>query len=361
MVVWGIGMGSFPAARLVSDTARLGMRSLIAAFVLFLGMATWTIACTVPPDLRTDIPPGGLYEPTQVTSSFAIVDFMGVDDENQQIEVDFFLTLRWKDPRLLQSEGCRFGITEVWFPRIRLLNSQALRVAYKNAQNQVSVHQDGTVEYVQRFTGPISSYHNLSDFPFDQHEFAIDFVAVEETNNLIHFVADENNTWIGDRLNIEGWTLGDPRLEVSRYNFQKKSDLGLQKLSLLIDGDRNPEFYLYRLICLLALVVAMSWVIFWVPPSRFEFQIGIGATTMLTAMTFIFAIGSQLPPVGYLTKLDKMVIWSIALIFLSIVEALVAGRMVLAGREPEALRLDRVSRFSFPALLIGGWAMIVQG
>lgn len=354
-------MRSFLAARLLSDKIRLGIHRLITTCFLIIGMAAGAMACTLPPDLRTDVPPGGLDVPTQVTSSFAIVDFMGVDDENQQIEVDFFLTLRWKDPRLLQNEGCRFAITKVWFPRIRMLNSQALRVAYKNSQNQVSVHQDGTVEYVQRFTGPISSYHNLSNFPFDHHEFTIDFVAVEETNNLIHFIADENNTWIGDRLNIEGWDLGDPRLEVTTHSFQKQAGLSLQKLSLLIDGDRNPEFYLYRLICLLALVVAMSWVIFWVPPSRFEFQIGIGATTMLTAMAFIFAIGSQLPPVGYLTKLDKMVIWSIVLIFLSIVEALVAGRMVLNGREPEALRLDRVSRFSFPALLIGGWTIIVQG
>ena len=81
---------------------------------------------------------------------------------------------------------------------------------------------------------------------------------------------------------------------------------------------------------------------------------------MLTTMAFIFAIGSSLPPVGYLTTLDKLVIWAIVLIFLSIVEALVAGRLVLNGREKLALQFDLVSRFVFPVLLFGGWYLMVN-
>ncbi len=344
------------------STAGLLVRVLRASLVMIFGLifgAQHLQACELPPDLHTDLPPNGLGQKTEVVTSFAVVDFMGVDDENQQINIDFFLHTTWLDPRLQSKAGCRFGVSEVWFPRIRLLNSHDLRVAFKNARDQVSITSDGRVEYIQRFTGSVSSYHNLSQFPFDSHVFEIDFIALEEPNNLIEFVADTQNTWIGDRLNIEGWSINGVRLEVTPHSF-RNSDLQLQKLSLGIFADRNPEFFVYRLILLLALVVAMSWVIFWVPPSRFEFQIGIGATTMLTAIAFIFAIGSQLPPVGYLTILDKMVIWAILLIFLSIVEALVAGRMVLAGREKHALRLDRVSRFSFPALLLSGWVMVIN-
>ncbi|MEX0284479.1 MAG: hypothetical protein AB3N23_07690 [Paracoccaceae bacterium] len=347
------------ARHLVRTMLDLASRWLIAA-LMCLGMGLPAIACEIPPDMRTDLPPGGANEATEVTASFSVVDFMGVDDENQRIEIDFFMRMYWTDPRLADSAGCRFGVTEVWFPRIRLLNSDQLRVAYRNARNQVAVGPGGRVEYTQRFTGAVSSYHNLSRFPFDSHQFSIDFVNVEEPNNLVDFVPDQENTWIADRLNIEGWTVGDARLETGALTF-RRTELELEMISLIIDAKRNPQFYIYRLISLLTLVVAMSWVIFWVPPSQFEFQIGIGATTMLTAMAFIFAISSQLPPVGYLTTLDKLVIWAIVLIFLSIVEALVAGRMVLAGREQLALKLDRASRFVFPALLVGGWALAISG
>ena len=49
---------------------------------------------------------------------------------------------------------------------------------------------------------------------------------------------------------------------------------------------------------------------------------------MLTAIAFNLAVSARLPSVGYLTTLDKMIIWSIILVFLSIFEALLTGRMV---------------------------------
>lgn len=335
------------------------MRWLCFAVLAVLVLAARSaLACTLPDDLRTDIPPNGSQQPTGITVSFAVVDFMDVDDGHQQIELDFFLQTNWTDPRLDGLDGCRFGISEVWFPRVRLLNSDNLRVAYRNARNQVSVGPNGAVEYVQRFTGPVSSYHNLRDFPFDSHVFSVDFAAVSDDLNLIEFRPDNDKTWINTRLNIEGWDVGRVYLEATtRLLPDDRTEAEI--LSLKIEAKRLPEFYVYRLILLLGLVVGMSWVIFWVPPSQFEFQIGIGATTMLTAIAFIFAISNELPPVGYLTILDRMVIWAILLVFLSIVEALASGRLMLSGATDRALLLDRISRVVFPILLLVGWTVAI--
>ena len=343
----------------VKTRSQSGFRACTWALIALLALAQTSLACTVPTELKTDLPPGGTEQPTDVTVSFSIIDFMNVDDENQRIELDMFLQMSWTDPRLAQLSGCRVPITAVWFPRIRLLNSDQFRVAYRNSRNQVAIGDNGTVSYTQRFTGAVSSYHTLTRFPFDSHIFSIDFVNLQERGNWIEFTADSENTWIADRLNIEGWSIGDVSLSVSEMTLQR-TEMNFEKLSLKIEAKRNPEFYIYRLITLLTLVVAMSWVIFWVPPSQFEFQIGIGATTMLTAMAFVFAISNQLPPVGYLTVLDKMVIWAIILIFMSIVEALIAGRLVLANKEEQARRLDWVSRFCFPILLFSGWTIVIS-
>lgn len=333
---------------------------LMLASTLFLVPATGqaNARCSLPEEMQTNVPPGGVGVATKVRASFSVVDFMGVNDANQQIELDFFLMLHWQDDRLTNLAGCRIGVTEVWFPRIRMLNSQNLRQSFRNARDQVAVKEGGAVSYVQRFTGPVSSYHNLRDFPFDSHVFHLDAVAANDPENLIEFLPDADATWIAERLNIEGWNVGGVSLDVGQEDVSRIG-VDVARLTLSISAERNPVFYVYRLITLLALVVAMSWVIFWVPPSQFEFQIGIGATTMLTAMAFIFAISSQLPPVGYLTILDKMVIWAIGLIFLSIVEALIAGRLVLSGKEKQAVRLDAVSRVVFPILLAGGWGALV--
>ena len=205
-----------------------------------------------------------------------------------------------------------------------------------------------------------SSYHNLSDFPFDSHQFRIDLGAQRDGDQQIAFLADDDNTWISDRLNIEGWIVSDVSLSVQPY-YWREGSLDFSVVSLQIDASRNPEFYIYRVLLLLFIVVGMSWVIFWVPPSHFEFQIGIGATSMLTAIAFNLAISSTLPPVGYLTIMDKMVTWAIFLVLLAIIEAVLTGRLVIAGKETEAKRMDRVSRYLFPVVLLGGWAVLIWG
>lgn len=324
--------------------------SILAMLILSAHMAA---ACVLP-DLKTNERPGDPSVPTAVTVSIQVLDILDVDDVNQQLELDFFARLNWQDPRLSALDGCRFNVTDVWFPKIRILNSSKLREAFKNARDEISIGQDGQVTYIQRFTGLVSSYHNLRSFPFDHQVFAIDFGAIRTPETELVFAPDHERTWLSERLNIEGWAIDHIWLETDTV-FLRQSNHSLSEISLKIEAKRLVDYFVYRVLLLLAFVVGMSWVVFWVPPSRFEFQIGIGATSMLTAIAFNVAIAGQLPRLGYLTTLDKMVIWATLLIFLSIIEALVAGRMVLSGREPQALKLDMISRFVFPALLIGGW------
>lgn len=343
--------------RTIMGWTRLFYRLCLAFLLTLLAGAVAANTCSRP-DLRTDVRPGDPSKPTEVTVSMGIVDFMGVDDVGQQLDLDVFISYAWQDPRLLGLSGCRLPVTSVWLPKVRLLNSSNLRVTFSNARDEVAIGADGLVTHVQRYTGLISSYHNLRKFPFDSHTFKVDIVAVQDESNQVRFVPDTENTWIADRLNIEGWKVTQIGLHVSDH-FLRNANLETSRLTLSISAEREPDFYLYRLLLLLTFVVGMSWVIFWVPPSRFEFQIGIGATSMLTAIAFNLAISGRLPPVGYLTTLDKLVIWAILLIFLSIIEALVAGRMVLAGNEHRALRLDRISRVLFPAALFMGWYYMI--
>ena len=279
---------------------------------------------------------------------------MGVDDVNQQLDIDLLLRMEWTDPRLAELEGCRFPVTSVWAPRATLFNSANLRAARRNAQAQVEVGPAGRVVYKNRFTGLISSYHNLRKFPFDQHDFLLEIGSIEVPAEDMVFVPDVDRTWITDRLNVEGWAVNGIGIRSEPQNL-KNEGVEVSVLKLTITAKRDAEYYVFRVLAPLFLVVAMSWCIFWIPPDRFEFQIGLGATSMLTAIAFSLSLASQLPTLGYLTVLDKMLIWSIVLVFLSIVQALVSGRMVMKDRAEAARSLDRVCRYLFPAAFFLGW------
>ena len=315
------------------------------------------MACTLP-DMRTDIAPtpqtGG---PVEVDASFVVLDILGVDDVRQQINVDIGAKLVWQDPRLRSLNGCRFARSQVWVPDIILQNSSNLRTARNNASDQVVIGSEGRVTYRQRFFGEISTYHNLRNFPFDAHDFTITFMSAETGVETLKYVPDQANTWLSDRFNISGWQVTDLTLGEESAKL-RETGRSLSMLHLTIAAEREVNYYLFRIMLPLFFVVAMSWVIFWVPPSRFEFQIGLGATSMLTVIAFNLAVAGALPPLGYLTVLDQILIWSIAMVFLAIAEALVTGLHVVNGRELRAHQIDRLARVVFPILLIGGWATL---
>ncbi|MEH6834571.1 hypothetical protein [Falsihalocynthiibacter arcticus] len=310
-------------------------------------------------NMRTGVHPDNGTGVTNVDVSIIVADFLGVNDVDQQLDIDLFATFTWVDPRLESYQGCRFGKTEVWFPRVVLINSSSLRVLNQNAANQVMVGEGGQVFYQQRYTGNISSYHDLQRFPFDKQAFKIKIATQASDARNVVLTANVENTWISDTLNIEGWNVHGVEIVASTSQFRATGE-DHSLITLIINADRNPDYYLYRVMLLLMFVVFMSWAIFWIPPSRFEFQIGLGATSMLTSIAFNLSVANNLPQLGYLTILDMALIWAIFLIFLSIVEALVAGLLVMKDRESSALKLDKVCRVVFPALLFGGWYLIVQ-
>lgn len=332
---------------------------MAGCLALFLWTAGALAQCTLP-EMRTDLRPNAEAGPTELTVSFIVSDVLGVDDLNQQIELDVISRMIWEDPRLAGLEGCRFHRTDIWAPDLFVYNSAQGRRANTQARDQVVIREDGSVSYRQRFTGFVSSYHNLQSFPFDSHQFEIDFGPINARTDELVFTINQEDTWISDRLNIEGWDNIRIAAE-TRAVYRDVDDREVSVGTLTISADRNANYYLFRVIVPLSFVVAMSWFIFWVPPSRFEFQIGLGATSMLTVIAFKLAISGTLPALGYLTALDKMLIWAIFLVFVSMTEALVAGLLVMADKERAALRLDRFSRVAAPALFFLGWFMIWQG
>ncbi len=333
----------------------------LAALLLGFCLPLLALADCTLPELRTgDRPPG--EGPTEVEVGFVVADFLGVNDADQNIDVDLRMIMEWTDPRLDGLDGCRYGVAEVWFPPVVLGNSAALREGLRISRNQVEVEAGGRVRYVQRYTGWISSYHRLERFPFDRQDFEIRIVSPDLGPEDLVLGPSAAPTRIAERLNVEGWEVEGVTL-TSQVRQLAALDGPSSVLALVITAQREHTYYVYRVLLPLSFVVAMSWAIFWGSPERFEFRIGLGATAMLTAIAFSLSIAGQLPTLGYLTVMDKMLIWAVGLVFLSMAESLVSWQINKGGEgrasdKRAARSLDRASRYVFPLLLFGGWAAI---
>ena len=128
---------------------------------------------------------------------------------------------------------------------------------------------------------------------------------------------------------------------------------------LEIPAVRNSNFYIWKVLVPLTLIVMMSWVVFWINPVKFGPQLGLSATAMLTLIAFQFAQTGVLPKLSYFTIMDKLILGSSLLVFLSFFESAAAIYMVSKGAERAALIMDIACRWIFPFLFTLYWAIVI--
>ena len=103
----------------------------------------------------------------------------------------------------------------------------------------------------------------------------------------------------------------------------------------------------------------MSWAVFWINPVKFGPQLGIAATAMLTLIAFQFALTAILPKLSYFTTMDKLILGSSGLVFLSFVESVLTIYLVSIGKEAAAIKVDDICRWLFPLTFIVYWIVVI--
>jgi nitric oxide reductase large subunit len=123
-------------------------------------------------------------------------------------------------------------------------------------------------------------------------------------------------------------------------------------IALLLKAERLRGYYWIKVIAPLVLIVAMSWAVFWIDPKDTGTKISITITAMLTLIAFRFAIGTNLPAISYLTRMDVLILLSTILVYASLVAVLTTAAYSRKGNHERAKRIDRISRWGFPLFFI---------
>jgi len=300
-------------------------------------------------DIRTDVRPDPAGRPTEVDVAMFMVDLTKVDDVAQSLTADLMVLASWSDPRLAELEGCQFLLTSVWHPQIDFLNSGLMQPRRSEDADQVEIGPEGLVQHQQRYFGSLATYQSLKEFPFDRHTFEISLISPEYGEDELSLVVNERQTGRREPLNISDWTIDSVGATEGTF-VAETTGRRFSTFNFRIFAQRQAGFYIWKVMVPLTLIVAMSWTVFWVSPAQFGPQIGLSATAMLTLIAFQFALVSVLPKLAYFTVLDEFIVGSTVLVFLALVEAVIASYLVSKERTTLALRIDAISRWLFPAI-----------
>ena len=126
----------------------------------------------------------------------------------------------------------------------------------------------------------------------------------------------------------------------------------LSGFHMVVYVDRGVMYYAVKIIAPLLLIVAMSWLVFWIDPKESGSQISVAITAMLTLIAYRFSIGELVPKVSYLTRLDYFILGSTLMVFLALLLVIITSNLAKSGQSQLALHIDWWSRIIFPLMLI---------
>lgn len=350
------------------ELPRAWLGTLIAITCLLLPVATPAAAerpvtCAGEPrlvdgppaetDLRTPPDPD---RPTPVRVGLFVEDLRDIDAVQASYRFRGVITISWCDPRLAfdprvvgLDEQVFFGpaaeaeIERIWTTRGFPVNQvDEIRVT----ERVVRMRHDGTVSADLNITLRLGADYDLRRFPFDKQRLTLQVESFLWNARQVVFVADDTTTGFADDFQIPEWTIAGVQAHVETVDVIRSSE-PFSRLVLAIDIKRKSGFYLWKVLLPLLLIVALSWSVFWMVEEKFGIRVRTSATGVLTVVAYQFVASQDLPRVGYLTLLDKIMVISFVLLAVTVVESYIVSRYQ-ADDPDRARRIDRMARWIFP-------------
>jgi hypothetical protein len=293
--------------------------------------------------------PGRDGPPTKVEVEMFLIDVDNVDGASQSFEANLSYELRWNDPRLVHDDmdGRSLPLSDIWNPRIQLINQQRV---WKSFPDVVEIAPSGDVIYRQRVWGPFSQSLDLRDFPFDRQVFEIQLGATGYTSEQVELVVSPESR-ISKRFSLPDWNVIDWKMDTGSIQVATGGK-AIAVVTFSFEATRRAGYYIGKVIAPLILVVAMSWVVFWIDPRESSIQITVAITTMLTLIALRFAVDTNLPKVEYMTRLDMLIFGSSILVFASLIQVVVTSSLAQSDRVSDARRIDLWCRWLFPVVFV---------
>lgn len=297
--------------------------------------------CSIPPSSFAQ----EVGEAREVQVGLMLVDLTDVNDAEQTMSADVLMMATWQDPDLAGGEQRTLPYESVWHPVLLIYNERSVR---ESLPREVSVQPDGTVLYVQRYSGTFSIHMNLKDFPRDTQEF---FVWVVNPHRLgspatLKPLGDQAAYQV-DRLSISDWEVGPARLDVAPFQVAPGAPVN-PGIKLSIPAGRRVTYYMIQVLVPLVAIVMMAYTVFWIAPTVVPTRVGVVVTTMLTLIAYRFMLANHVPRLSYLTRFDWFMLGATVLVILTLFT--MAGTSYLVSHEREATvnRIDRTGRWLYP-------------
>ncbi|MBX7192239.1 MAG: hypothetical protein K1X94_09285 [Sandaracinaceae bacterium] len=188
-------------------------------------------------------------------------------------------------------------------------------------------------------------------YPFDEQDIVVEIEDGEYLVDELVYEVDPGSTLLHPTLELPGWEIGTPTPTVIESIYPTNfGDIRNPE-----GGDHYSQFrYSVRVqrpvlgafvktIVPIMVVMLITLVMFFIDPKYFEGRLGLGITSLISAVALQLTAAADLPATGYLVLLDHVYNASYIVIFVALLESVISVGIADRGDVLRAKRLDLVT------------------
>jgi len=265
-----------------------------------------------------DVRPNQGVGPLLVKVDLYVESFANIAEANMEYAIFGYFRHYWTDERLanksqdtIQLKGST--VEHAWTPDTYISNARQsnLRLKDSEAQSAFFVYPDG-VKIVA------SCEMKLVNFPMDTQQCLLTLGSYGHSNKDVIYKW-KNNTIVVEKKYIAQFDMKDVQL---RSDFKSYVSGNYTLLVVTFNFKRRIGYYINQVYVPDTLVVAISWIVFWLDPDDMGGRVGLGITTLLTIMFLLGSVNTALPRVSYTKAIDWYLIVSFLFVFLVLLECI---------------------------------------
>lgn len=332
----------------------------------------------VTPDILVH-PNEGTGKPTRVYINVILQKIGNINTADGSVFIRVKLNMHWHDPRMIGFKGDPAKPPgELWGPRMDCpLGTSSLT---RTEERPMMIKNVETGHMLRTFIwdGFIQCSPDLREFPLDYFDIDVKFTGIScmsvngdiqklhnathmEWCNLLDAPKDIRDAFAKEKFfNIALWNkqLLEWTFNSIWYSFDQwyaPSGIYYPQLHIKFRVFRNTGFYLSKIMIPLNLLFVITMLIGAFDPLDFENRMNVGATMFLAAVAFLFVVSSDIPKVGYLTKMDYFIVLEIlAQFFIIVMSAVMFG----GNMEGELGNYLNIASIIFCVLIFFGYQTI---
>ncbi|CAF0875076.1 unnamed protein product [Rotaria sp. Silwood1] len=231
---------------------------------------------------------------TIVDVGLTIIQVMNLDEQNQVMTTNVQVTLKWQDEHLRWSPSeyndqnrTVFSALEIWTPDIVLFNSADVAYSQRREHYLLTVHSNGTVEWV--YPDVFRSYCDvvITYFPFDKQNCTLEIQSWSRPSDELLVRHQPQNVRQQSQYIRTEWQVYEivvRNATMNRYLW----------LVFHINMKRNYQFYVNHMIFPFSILSCLTLFVFWLPPDSGE-KITLTITILLALTVFLQLISDYTP------------------------------------------------------------------